>query len=84
MEVHLIVNSNVFYNLFATNKSISACILHDTRSHHANRGQSGCLLPRPRFKRLHNIVLIVCLFAAIKIHIFKIKVVRVKLILFKL
>ena len=27
MEVHLVVNSNVFYILFAINKSFSACFL---------------------------------------------------------
>ena len=50
MEVHLIVNSNVFYILFATNKSISACIFHDTRSHYANRGQVGAYFHVRAFK----------------------------------
>ena len=42
-------------------------------SHHARRGQCGCLLPRPRFFKVTS--LIAGLSAAIKVHSFKIKVI---------
>ena len=63
--------------------------IHDTRSHHANRGQCGCLLSRPRFKKLYlsttqlfwsHVYSLQSKF----MFLLKTRVIRVKLILFKL
>ena len=76
-----IVNSNVFYILFATNKCISGCVF----SNQAHRLCCGAYFQVRVLANIdHTFVSIASLFAAIKIYIFKIKVIRVKSIFIKL
>ena len=70
--------SSIF--LFATNKCNLAC---NFGSHHAYSGQCGAYFHVRVFSYIDNtIVLIAGLFAAINLHIFKIKVLRFKTIFY--